>query len=80
MPNASAKAYYRNWKDKPCRNCGQKFLPCQMDAHHVNPDEKEGKGRSVNKLNFDEMVTELDKCIPLCKNCHALIHWEMRAA
>jgi len=60
-----------------CSHC-RKTHPAIIDFHHLI---KEGK-RSVNKLavrqrNIAEAIREAEeKCIPLCANCHRVLHWE----
>jgi predicted HNH restriction endonuclease len=60
-----------------CSHCRKKH-PAIIDFHHLI---KEGK-RSVNKLavrqrNIAEAIREAEeKCIPLCANCHRVLHWE----
>ena len=66
-------------KDKSCIRCG--FADYRaIDFHHRDPAQKvisisemAGKGWSWIK-----MQTELDKCDPLCRNCHAIFHAEAR--
>ncbi len=59
-----------------CSHCRKKH-PAVIDFHHVI---KEGK-RSVNRLalkqsNVTEAIKEAEeKCIPLCSNCHRILHW-----
>ena len=82
--NNSRKARDRNriewvaYKSKQrCSHCRKKH-PAIIDFHHLI---KEGK-RSVNKLavrqrNIAEAIREAEeKCIPLCANCHRVLHWE----
>lgn len=40
--------------------------------HHVNPDEKDCNIAAMR--NWEDTLVELDKCIMLCANCHALVH------
>lgn len=62
--------------EKRCSHCRKKH-PAIIDFHHVI---KEGK-RSVNYLavkqsNVQEAIKEAEtKCIPLCSNCHRILHW-----
>lgn len=82
--NNSRKARDKNrtewiaYKSKQrCSHCLKKH-PAIIDFHHVI---KEGK-RSVNRLaarqrNIAEAIREAEeKCIPLCANCHRVLHWE----
>lgn len=61
-----------------CSHCRKKH-PAIIDFHHVI---KEGK-RSVNHLaaklsNVAEAIREAEeKCIPLCSNCHRILHWDL---
>ena len=61
-----------------CSHCRKKH-PAIIDFHHVI---KEGK-RSVNylavrKRNIAEAIKEAEeKCIPLCANCHRILHWDI---
>jgi citrate lyase alpha subunit len=59
-----------------CTHCGVQH-PALLDFHHVirGPDKQ-----SVNKLVADGRFTaakeEIKKCVPLCANCHRLLHWQ----
>lgn len=60
-----------------CSHCGFSH-PAVIDFHHVIHKNK----RSVNILavvqnNIDEAIREAEtKCIPLCSNCHRILHWK----
>ena len=60
-----------------CSHCGIQH-PAVIDFHHVI---KEGK-KSVNELiaqrnSLRAAIREAEeKCIPLCSNCHRILHWE----
>lgn len=60
-----------------CSHCRKKH-PAIIDFHHVI---KEGK-RSVNYLavkqsNVEAAIKEAEeRCIPLCSNCHRILHWD----
>ena len=62
-----------------CSHCGFSH-PAVIDFHHVIRENK----RSVNDLvtrhsNVDEAIREAEeKCIPLCANCHRILHWQER--
>jgi len=65
------------YKGGACQKCGYDQCVGALTFHHLDPNEKEfgisagGLTRSLEKLK-----TELDKCILLCHNCHAEIHFE----
>lgn len=61
-----------------CRNpnCCWKgaFEPCQLDFHHFNPREKHGVLSQLLGLHIERFVAEINKCVVLCRCCHALFH------
>lgn len=69
---------WMNYKaEQKCSHCGTQH-PAIIDFHHVIRDETK---QSVNKLAGDGRWTEAKreaetKCIPLCANCHRILHWE----
>ena len=60
-----------------CSKCGFAH-PAAIDFHHVVKQHK----RSVNYLaaklhNIPAAIREAEeKCIPLCSNCHRILHWQ----
>lgn len=62
--------------EQKCTHCGIQH-PALIDFHHVIRDKDK---QSVNKLvangSFAKAMNEVKKCIPLCSNCHRLLHWE----
>lgn len=66
------------WKFKcenECKRCGFNH-PAALDFHHINPSEKlfmlSGK---INGRSLDEIKLEISKCELLCRNCHAVHHF-----
>ena len=65
--------------DKACAHCGFSH-PAVIDFHHVIRQNKQ----SVNDLavkhgNVSAAIREAEeKCIPLCANCHRILHWQER--
>lgn len=70
------KAWDAYKASQKCSYCGIQH-PALIDFHHVIRDKDK---RSVNKLigdgRFTAAMEEVKKCIPLCANCHRLLHWE----
>jgi hypothetical protein len=67
------KNVINEWKMKGCIKCGDK-RHYVIDAHHLDPSEKEFSiGTSIRGLNITKK--ELEKCIPLCSNCHRELHY-----
>jgi len=61
-----------------CSKCGYDKSLAALDFHHLDPSKKEdGIGNLIWKnhsMNFTKLKKELDKCVILCKNCHAVEH------
>jgi hypothetical protein len=58
-----------------CALCGYSRSVWAMDCHHRNPSEKEfGIAQAGNTRSWVKIKTELDKCVLLCKNCHAEVN------
>ena len=77
---ASAKKAWLDYRSKQsCSHCGFSH-PAVIDFHHVIRHNK----RAVNDLilkqnNLKEAIREAEeKCIPLCANCHRILHFEER--
>lgn len=68
------KALFLEYKrTHPCVNCGESEICC-IDFHHTDPNEKEfGIAESMYR-SWTKIVAELEKCIPLCANCHRKLH------
>ena len=64
-------------RNRGCRNCDVDNPVC-LDLHHTSD---ESKRRSVSQLIVDscswtELLSEVQKCIVLCANCHRRKHYE----
>jgi hypothetical protein len=59
-----------------CTKCEQNH-PAALDFHHVDPSEKENLvSKLVSEGCFAAAMTEVQKCIVLCANCHRIHHYE----
>lgn len=78
------KTYINNWKRQrkdqlvkykggKCEICGYNKCIGALDFHHKNPKEKEFS-MSKNSFSFEKCKKEADKCLLLCRNCHAEEH------
>ena len=56
-----------------CQICGLTFPPSVYDFHHINPKEKEIGISNSENASLENIITEVKKCILVCRNCHALI-------
>lgn len=60
----------------PCCECGEDH-PAVLDFHHVDPSQKSFSINEgiKNKVSCAKMLTEIEKCIVLCSNCHRKHHY-----
>ena len=68
-------AVLREFKGRGCCVCGEMEYCC-IDAHHVDPSKKEYAIGSLvlSGMKLKRFINELEKCIPLCANCHRKFH------
>jgi hypothetical protein len=69
-----AKAWGVAYKGGKCRGCGYDKCHAALDFHHLDPNEKDFDFKEA-RHNKEELAKELDKCILLCRNCHAEVHY-----
>lgn len=69
-----------DYKGGKCERCDFKSdIMDVYDFHHKDTSEKEfglGSGEGKN-YSFERCKVEADKCMLVCKNCHAIIHNEL---
>lgn len=63
-----------NYKGGKCQICGYSRYVGALDFHHLDPNQKEYQISDLRSYSLEVMKTELDKCICVCRNCHAEIH------
>lgn len=62
------------WKaERGCVKCGENDAAC-LDMHHTDPSTKDNDPSRVGK--FETFLKEAQKCVVLCRNCHAKVHAE----
>lgn len=71
---------FRDWwkdykKQFKCSNCQENHPAC-IDFHHPNDDKLSTVAALIPYGNKEKIIEEIAKCIPLCRNCHAKVHWE----
>jgi hypothetical protein len=64
------------YKGGACQKCGYSKSLWALDFHHLDPNKKDFVISGGTK-KFETIKTELDKCILVCKNCHAEIHEDL---
>ena len=62
-----------------CSHCGYSFAgrPEACDFHHLDPLTKEYTMNSASQASMKALREEIEKCIPLCANCHRIVHSEL---
>lgn len=58
----------------PCVKCGEK-RPWVIDFHHINPENKSFGISDRYRGSIESIKLEIEKCVCLCRNCHAEFHW-----
>jgi hypothetical protein len=48
--------------------------PYQIDFHHFDPSTKMKEVAKMCSYSFSKIIDEINKCVCLCKNCHAEAH------
>lgn len=57
-----------------CQICGYNRNLASIDFHHKDPSQKEYVWEKLRRKTWEDIVTELKKCMVVCKNCHSEIH------
>jgi len=82
--NRNKRSIRNRWvefkESQACTHCGFAH-PAVIDFHHVVRDKTSKK---VNHLVTDGSLKRAieeatTKCIPLCANCHRILHWDEQA-
>jgi len=67
--------YFKEIGKNKCFICGYQKCWAAIDFHHINPEEKDiGIAKLIDRRMTREYQKELEKCIPLCRNCHSELH------
>jgi hypothetical protein len=73
--NARKRKAFIVWKQTlSCCFCEETFHKC-LDFHHVNAKKKDfALSGSLNNMGLETVMSELKKCVVVCKNCHTKVH------
>lgn len=63
-----------DYKGGKCIVCGYNKYIGALDFHHLDPSKKEFNIGRLRAYTFTKIKSELDKCVCVCRNCHAEIH------
>lgn len=71
-----AKKWLIRYMGGECAVCGYDKYYGNLVTHHVDPTKKEYMvSRLINKCHsWNKILTEADKCVLVCSNCHGEIH------
>lgn len=62
------------YKGGECKICGYDKCASAMEFHHVDDQKKDFSISQQRSTLFENIKSELDKCVLLCSNCHREIH------
>ena len=59
-----------------CAKCGES-RGYMLDYHHIDPSQKEATVARMTSNNYtlDRVMSEIQKCVCLCANCHREFHY-----
>lgn len=58
-----------------CVKCGES-RPYVIDWHHLDPSTKTfALSRGTKERSTSAIIAEMNKCVCLCRNCHAEFHY-----
>jgi hypothetical protein len=72
------RQWYKQLKaTSKCITCGVTH-PTLIEFHHTDPETKRCNISQMvyNGYAIGKIEDELKKCVPVCKNHHALLHWD----
>ena len=58
-----------------CSMCGESRHWC-LDFHHHNDDKDVAVANMIGTHSWESIMKEISKCIVVCRNCHADIHYQ----
>ena len=69
-----AKAAAIKYLGGKCENCGWQGNQAALQFHHTDPEKKDFTIGNVANKKWEFIKNELEKCMLLCANCHAIKH------
>lgn len=76
---AMLATWLKNYKkDLFCVKCNENHPAC-LDFHHLNGQEKDNPIANMisEGYSIENITKEINKCIILCRNCHAKVHYQI---
>jgi len=68
------KKWAINYLGGVCIDCKQPYHPAVYQFHHIDPQTKDFSWDKGRLRSLSSVKKELDKCVLLCANCHAIRH------
>lgn len=61
--------------EQSCAKCGE-TRGYVLDYHHIDPTQKDNTIARItsNKYKIESILSEIEKCVVLCSNCHREFH------
>ena len=72
------REFIRSELGKICSRCDFDGLTCCYDAHHLDASKKDPQFKGIRSWSLARIKKEIANCVLLCKNCHAIVHSELR--
>lgn len=66
-----------DYKGGRCQICSYNKCNQALEFHHLDPTKKDFSISEKMSWGFDRIKPELDKCLLVCRNCHAEIHADL---
>lgn len=70
---------FAEWKsNQKCMLCPESDACC-LDFHHIDSNTKDGNvsDLAAGGRSWEKVMAEINKCVIVCRNCHAKIHGGM---
>jgi len=70
------KTHLINLRGGACELCGYNKNLSALEFHHIDRETKESQldSRTLSNSNMEWIMSEFEKCMVLCANCHREIH------
>jgi hypothetical protein len=82
FPSNCQTARFQSYKRKAvaykggrCEVCGYNRCMAALVFHHRDRSQKDPNWHLMRNWTFERIRNELDKCMLVCRNCHAEIHY-----
>jgi len=70
------REWFKDYKSQcTCANCGKKET---IEFHHIGKKRTKIARLVRVATSIEEVKNELEKCIPLCNNCHKVEHERLK--